>query len=33
MVPKVVFPLYSCGFQRHTIIDTTTISNTIFDSV
>jgi hypothetical protein len=30
MVPKMVFPRYPCGFQRHTIIDPTPISNTIF---
>jgi hypothetical protein len=33
VVPKVVYPLYSCGFQRHTIISPTAIFNTIFDSV
>jgi len=29
MTPKVVFPLYPCGFQSDTIIDTTAISHTM----
>jgi hypothetical protein len=29
MASNVVFPLYSCGFQRHTIIDTIAISHTM----
>jgi hypothetical protein len=29
MASNVVFPLYSCGFQRHTIIDTTAIAHTM----
>jgi hypothetical protein len=29
MASEVVFPLYSCGFQRYTIIDTTAISHTM----
>jgi hypothetical protein len=29
MASDVVFPLYSCGFQRHTIIDTTAVSDTM----
>ena len=29
MAQKMVFPLYSCWFQHHTIINTTAISHTI----
>jgi hypothetical protein len=31
MAPRMVFPLYSCGFQRHTIYGTTAIFHTIFN--
>jgi len=29
----MVFPLYSCGFQRHTIIGPTAIFHTIFNTI
>jgi len=29
----MVFPLYSCGFQRHTIIGPTAIFHTIFHTI